>query len=164
MNESPDTEPVETLLDRIRPVEPSADLMLRLLSAKPAFIMTPPPPEAKVIAFRPWLTSVAAVLAVAGCAALFFQPKEAAPVVAAVPPVAEEPPVPALQFLAPQRSHQELLGVRNIGFARDEQSRPVRLMHATWLDDDVYSRGDGSPPVREARVRDEILPVVLTTY
>jgi hypothetical protein len=47
---------------------------------------------------------------------------------------------------------------------RDAQSRPVRLMHTRWLDSTTWSRGDGSPPVLESRVRDEIVPVVLTTY
>jgi hypothetical protein len=161
MNEPEDNDPAAVLLTRIRPAAPSAELMQRLLAARPV-VIAPPVPQSKVVRFLPRLTAAAAVFAIAGAAAWYFR-EPGQPQVAHTPPPAPKPEV-ALRYLAPQESRQELLGVRDLGFARDAQNRPVRLMHATWLDDNAYSQGDGTPPVREARVRDEILPVVLTTY
>ncbi len=166
MTDPADTEPVENLLDRIHPVDPSAAFMARLLAARPAVMPGPVslPSRAKVISFPRQWTAVAAAMVIGGAAAWLSRSPENAPVVAAATPAISQPEAPAFHFLSPQESRKELLDVRDLGIARDAQSRPVRLMHATWLDDDIYSRGDGTPPMREARVRDEILPVVLTTY
>ncbi|HEX2748699.1 MAG TPA: hypothetical protein VHM91_11915 [Verrucomicrobiales bacterium] len=163
MNEPEDNDPAALLLARIRPAAPSAELMQRLLAARPAPAFTRAP-ERKVIRFLPRLATCAAAFAIAGTAAWFLLPRDSQEVAATPPPAAQQPQVTSLRFLAPQESSQELLGVRDLGFARDAQNRPVRLMHATWRDDDTYRQGDNAPPVRESRVRDEILPVVLTTY
>ena len=162
MNEPEDNDPAALLLTRIRPADPSADLMQRLLAACPAPAFTRAPGK-KIIRFLPRLATCPAAFAIAGAAAWFLLPRESQEV-AVNPPPAPQPQVTSLRFLAPQESSQELLGVRDLGFARDAQNRPVRLMHATWRDDDTYRPGDNVPPVRESRVRDEILPVVLTTY
>ena len=165
MNEPEDHDPAAILLTRIRPAAPSADLMERLLAARPA-VFEAPVPKSKVIAFLPRLASAAAVFAVTGAVLWFSLPHNTPSDVVTSPPPPSTPKagVTAFRYLAPQESRQELLGVRDLGFTRDAQSRPVRLMHATWLDNTTYSQGDGTPPVRESRVRDEILPVVLTTY
>ncbi|HWB04558.1 MAG TPA: hypothetical protein VG796_16135 [Verrucomicrobiales bacterium] len=161
MNEPEDNDPAAVLLTRIRPAAPSAELMQRLLAARPA-VTAAPVERPRLIRFLPRLATAAAVFAIAGAAVWHFR-EPAQQQVVHTPSPAPKPEV-ALRYLAPQESRQELLGVRDLGFTRDAQNRPVRLMHATWLDDNAYSQGDGAPPVREARVRDEILPVVLTTY
>lgn len=158
MNEHDDTSPITLLLEGLEPAGPSADLMQRLLAARPTF--TAPPPKAKFITFLPVLARAAAVAAIAGTATWFLLPGGASQVTVATSPPAANPAVAR----APGESLQRLLGMRDLGFARDAQHRPVRLMHATWLDDNTYIPSNGSPPVREARVRDEIVPVVLNTY
>lgn len=168
MIEPEDNDPAVTLLQRIRPAAPSADLMQRLLAARPVVPLAPPAaPTSKLISFFPRLATTAAVFAVIGTAVWFTNSHDPSRQIAETPPAPpgqSQPAHTAFRYLAPQESRQELLGVRDLGFTRDAQSRPVRLMHATWLDNNTYSDGNGTPPVRESRVRDEILPVVLTTY
>lgn len=181
MNEPYEDDPTALLLQRIRPAAPRPELMQRLLAACPECPAAPAPSPARltILRFFPHFAAAAAVFTVTGAAVWMCYPapdgsehtvsvttpgnapetpapveNAAAPVVAAIPP----------GLLTPQMSNQKLLGVRDLGIARDAQSRPVRLMHATWLDDTTYSSGNGAPPVRESRVRDEIVPVVLTTY
>ena len=157
MNEHDDHTPAFSLLDGLRPVAPSADLMQRLIAARPA--SRTPQAKAKVISFFPLLARAAVVATIAGTATWFLMADKAPQANPTTTPVAA-----ASAESAPQQSLQRLLGMRDLGFARDAQQRPVRLMHATWLDDNTYVPSNGAPPVREARVRDEIVPVVLNTY
>ena len=157
MNEHDDHSPTFLLLDGLRPVPPSADLMQRLLAARPVTRL--PQRKAAVISFFPLLARAAVVATIAGTATWYLMTDKAAQINPPVNPVAA-----AAAESGPQQSLQRLLGMRDLGFARDAQQRPVRLMHATWLDDNTYVPSNGAPPVREARVRDEIVPVVLNTY
>ena len=157
MNEHDDHSPTFLLLDGLRPAAPSADLMQRLIAARPA--SQPPQEKAKVISFFPLLARAAVVATLAGTATWYLMADKAPQANPTATPVAA-----ASAEGAPQQSLQRLLGMRDLGFARDAQQRPVRLMHATWLDDNTYVPSNGAPPVREARVRDEIVPVVLNTY
>lgn len=159
MNEHDDTGPVTFLLEGLAPAAPSADLMQRLLAARPA--ITPAPPKSKFITLLPVFARAAVVAAVAGAATWFLVPGgDPGDTIATTPSTA----APAVSASAPQQSFQRLLGMKDLGFARDAQHRPVRLMHATWLDDNTYIPSNGAPPVRESRLRDEIVPMVLTTY
>jgi len=159
MNEHDDTRPITFLLEGLAPAAPPADLLQRLRAARPAF--TAPPPKSKFLTFLPVFARAAVVAAIAGTATWYLLPGGAPQeTIATSPPAAN----PAVAASAPGESLQRLLGMRDLGFARDAQHRPVRLMHATWLDDNTYIPSNGSPPVREARVRDEIVPVVLNTY
>lgn len=163
MNEPEDTDSVAVLLREIRPVTPPADLMRRLLDARP--IITAPAAKPKIVRFLPRVASAAAVFAITGTVIWFSLPGiEEQPRIVDVPPTASAPQTAALAYPLPLQSSQKLLGIRDLGISRDAQSRPVRLMHATWLDDRLYDQGNGAEPLRESRVRDEIVPVVLTTY
>ena len=158
MNEHENNSPAALLLEGLRPAAPSADLMQRLLAARPA--LQRPPENAKVISLFPMLARAAVVAAIAGTATWYLMADRATPETVSSPPPATGPVADG----APQQSLQRLLGMRDLGFARDARQRPVRLMHATWLDDNTYLPPNGAPPVHEARVRDEIVPVVLNTY
>jgi hypothetical protein len=162
MNHSDDDDPVAALLSRIRPAAPREDLMQRLLAARPSAAASPVV-KPKVIRFPSRLAAAAAILTIAGAAVWFSLPRDPQEV-AVTPPPAPKTEITAVRYLAPLESSQELLNVRDLGIARDAESRPVRLMHATWLDKSTYGPTDGSAPVRESRMREEILPVVLTTY
>ncbi|MES2706728.1 MAG: hypothetical protein V4726_09025 [Verrucomicrobiota bacterium] len=80
--------------------------------------------------------------------------------------VPENPPdsPPGLEFLPSQESRQHLLSVRELGVVRDSRQRPVRLMSATWLDENTYGDSALDPALRESRLRHEIVPVLLPTY
>jgi hypothetical protein len=54
--------------------------------------------------------------------------------------------------------------VEDLGVARDDQQRPVRFVRARWLDDQTFLQPGGAPPVRQERVREEIVPVAVQTY
>lgn len=165
MNEPSEHDPAAELLARFRPAQPRPELMQRLLALQPASLPQPVAPARPVLVR--FLTSRAFSMAAAvACAVAAFKLLVPEPAIqpqqqttgAGANTVTRGAPPPPLQ------SNQQLLGVRNLGIARDAQSRPVRLMHATWLDDNVYTGENGRSPVREATVREEIVPVVLTTY
>lgn len=166
MNESNDTDSAAALLSRIRPAAPSPEFMQRLLAARPLLPATTA--KSKFVLFLPRLATVAAAVALAGMATYYFElggsRQPAIATIFPVGPAAVQPEITAIQYLAPQESRQQLLGLRNLGLAHDAFSRPVRLMQATWLDDNVYAAGDGPPAMHESRVRDEIVPVLLTMY
>ncbi len=158
MNEHDDTCPAAVLLEGLRPAAPSADLMQRLFAARPAIQRQGA--RAKVLTFLPLLARAAVVAAIAGTATWYLMADRGTQGVSLIPVTAAGPAAAA----TPQQSLQRLLGMSDLGFARDAQQRPVRLMRATWLDDNTYAPANGAPPVREARLRDEIVPVVLNTY
>ena len=160
MNEHDDTSPAALLLEGLRPAAPSAELMQRLLAARPALQRPGAKEKAKVVSFLPLLARAAVVASIAGTATWYLMADRPALETASTPPTAAGPAAAA----SPQQSLQRLLGMSDLGFARDAQHRPVRLMRATWLDDNTYIPSNGAPPVRESRVRDEIVPVVLNTY
>lgn len=161
-NESENTDGVESLLGRFGPAAPPADFMERLRAARPVLSPVAAPRRAKVVAFPflPHLTAAAAAI-VAGLATWhFMKPAVDAP----GPDGGVELAGAEVKGMAPQQSTQRLMGVLDMGIARDEQRRPVRLMRATWIDDDIYPHSGGQQPVREARVREEIVPVVLNDF
>ena len=56
------------------------------------------------------------------------------------------------------------LSVQDLGMGRDARQQPVRLMQTRWLDDETITPPGNGPAVRQARVRDEIVPVAVSTY
>lgn len=134
--------------------------MQRLLAARPVLQRPGAREKAKVVSFLPLLARAAVVATLAGTATWYLMADRPLPVTASITPPAAGSAVAG----PPQQSLQRLLGMSDLGFARDAQQRPVRLMRATWLDDNTYIPSNGAPPVRESRVRDEIVPVVLNTY
>ncbi len=161
---------VSSLLEALRPAAPSPELLSRLSAARP-IARTVVPRSAKIIAFIPRLSMAAALIALAGAIAWKFLPAAGEDLVADSTPAAGEPASPPLAtavlapaVLAPAQSRQRLIGWQDLGVARDEQSRPVRYVRAQWLDDETYLQPNGAPPLRQERVREEIVPVTVHTY
>lgn len=159
MNDPEDS--VSALLHSLAPAAPSDALMRRLAAARP--IAKTVARRATIIAFIPRLATAAALLALAGAVAWKFLPREEAGTLTDVParPAVQAPLVAAI---TPLQSRQRLLGVQDLGISRDAQQRPVRLMQARWLDDETFTPPGGAPPVRQERLRDEIVPVAVHTY
>jgi hypothetical protein len=163
MNDPSDTDPIAVLLTSVQPAALPPALMERLRTASPQAPVVVERP--KISWLRPALASAAGiVIAVsAGVWAFLRSDTTGDATVSDSSPAAQSSGFSA-DILPPPWSSQKLIGVRELGITRDAQSRPVRLMHTRWLDNTTWSRGDGSPPVHESRVRDEIVPVVLTTH
>lgn len=162
MNEPADSDPVAVLLASIHPAAPPLEFMERLIASCPGPSTGASKPKIRL--FTPRLATAAAAIAVGGTAIWHSFPGAQPQEVVSVPVPVAEAGGAAIRHAAPQHIRQRLLGMRDLGIARDAQSRPVRLMHATWLDQETDRGGPETSPARPTRLRDEIVPVVLTTY
>jgi len=149
---NPDRE-IENLLRGLTPAAPEAELMGRLRAARPR--------ESNVIPMVRWMALVAAVAAAIVLIVLLPGGHHAGDPTAGGPAMsATVPPVGT-----PVESRQHLMEVLDLGVVSDASSRqPVRLIRTTWVDEILYEAEPGSPPRKEARFRQEVLPVSLTTY
>jgi hypothetical protein len=139
---------IEELLGRLSPAPPGPELMERLRAARP--------PEKKPLPFRRlWLALPLA--AAAGFAFAWFTPGPPA----VSKPVAGEPPKEPRQ---PVGSVQHLMEVADLGIVVGENDQPVRLIRTRWVDEILYAAPDGGEPVKEGRLREEVLPVSLDLY
>lgn len=167
MNDSSEHDPVASLLKALQPAAPSDELLRRLSAARPIAKTVVVPRSAKIIAFIPRLSMAAALLALTGALAWKFLPGAVEDTLADLPAATGAPAgIPAVLAAAtgPLHSRQRLLGVEDLGIARDDQQRPVRFVRARWLDDQTFLQPGGAPPVRQERVREEIVPVAVHTY
>ena len=158
----PENDTVAALFQALQPAAPSRDLLRRLAAARP--IAKTISPRAKIIAFIPRISMAAALLALAGALTWKFLPLDETQTTTETAGTSAAFAPPLAAALTPRQSRQRLLGVQDLGLARDSQQRPVRLMRTTWLDDDTFTPPGGAPPLRQSRMRDEIVPVVVQTY
>jgi hypothetical protein len=181
VNEPPDTDPAAHLLARIRPAALRPELLERLRAAAPRKAS-----DTGSCIPRRWrivLPRVAAAAAVIAAVAFVARsslpqrspegivrnpdaPAEAAAAFAAEVRADDAPGVAMAAAPLPMARHirRQLLGVKDLGISRDDRDRPVRLMHATWLDEEGGADASPESAARGARVRDEIVPVVLTIH
>lgn len=139
---------LEQLLGRLSPAPPGPELMERLRAARP--------PEKKSRPFlRLWLPLSLAAAAGIVLAWLAHDP----PV--APQPIAEKPKPAALE---PVGSVQHLMEVADLGVVVGENDQPVRLIRTRWIDEILYAAPGGGEPVKEGRLREEVLPVSLDLY
>jgi hypothetical protein len=178
-------EGLEKRLHQAAPAPVPADLMKRLLQVRTApsesgissngkaAAPAPNPAFLRHARFYSRQALTAAALVACGWAGWRATAPDAAP--GPVPgPMADNhprpspPPVgdsfPGMEFLPSMESRQHLLQVKELGVIRDSQQRPVRLMSATWLDENTYGRSVDDPALHESRLRHEIVPVLLPTY
>lgn len=152
---TPDEE-IEALLGHLLPAAPDETLMARLRAAEPK-------PENVISIFHRlrWMIPAAAAAVLAIVFSLGRQPPAKPPVVAevAIEPEATAPPVKS-----PLESRQHLMDVTDLGVVNEGSRQPVRLIQTTWLDEIFYETQPGSAPVKEARVRQEVLPVAVSTF
>jgi len=140
---------LEELLGRLSPAPPGPELMERLRAARP--------PEKKPNPFRRvWLA-----LPLAAAAGVAFAWLSQSPPVEPLPPIVEQPPKEPLQ---PVGSVQHLMEVADLGIVVGENDQPVRLIRTRWIDEILFAPTDGGEPVKEGRLREEVLPVSLDLY
>ncbi len=147
---TPDHEDIETLLARLAPAPPPEALLARLRQAAP--------PRKRPAILRPlfWLPPAAAA-ALALAFPLLREPSPPAPDTARTAPAPAEARIPV-------GSRQHLMEVADLGIARGPREQPVRLIRTTWLDEIYYVTRPGAEPEKESRLREEVLPVALSTY
>ena len=150
MNHPTPDEEIEALLGRLSPAPPDEALMTRLQAARPG--------PSKIIRFLKW-----SPLAVAAAVAFAFLLR--ADPAAKVPAETTTAAVPENSERVPLESRQHLMEVADLGVVSSgDQEKPYRLIRATWVDEVLYGSKSGKAPVKESRLREEVLPVALTTY
>ncbi len=150
---TPDDEEIEALLARLAPAPPPEALMARLRSAAPH-------PRRRILRPRFWVPAAAAA-AVLGVLSLRDRSPHPA---GSDPGTAGIGPAPEAVERIPVGSRQHLMEVADLGIARGPREEPVRLIRTTWLDEIYYLTAPGQAPEKEARLREEVLPVALSTY
>ena len=146
MNTDPD---LEELLGRLSPAPPKPELMERLRAARP------PEVKPRPVLLRFWLP-----LSLAAAAGVVFAWLAQAPP-PATQQVVEQPKPEARQ---PVGSVQHLMEVADLGVVVGENDQPVRLIRTRWIDEILYAAPGGGEPVKEGRLREEVLPVSLDLY
>lgn len=122
---------LESLLRKVAPATPSADLMARLQQARPR-------PAGKIIAWPGWLLRAALPLAAAAALVLWL----GAP---------EHPPAPAVVAQATPAGYEAvgaediILGAEPVGIGHDEAGRPYRMVRSYGLRRSIWKNSaDGS--------------------
>jgi len=64
----------------------------------------------------------------------------------------------------PVASRQHLMEVADLGVVQDKEEQPVRLIRTTWLDEIYYVSKPGEMPEKESQIREEVMPVAISTY
>ena len=142
---------LEALLGRLSPAPPGPELMERLRQARPPEKKPSPSPFRRV-----WLA-----LPLAAAAGVAFAWLAQNPPAEAQQPIADQAPKEPLK---PLGSVQHLMEVADLGIIVGENDQPVRLIRTRWIDEIVYASRDGGEPVKEGRLREEVLPVSLDLY
>ena len=169
----PENDTVAALLNGLRPAAPSDDLMRRLAAARPVLRVVTR--REKIILFIPRLATAAAVLALMGAISYKILPRllrsSGGESIAQEDKTGRPGPGSATYIspvaaaaVSPMQSRQRLLGVQDIGVTLDSQQNAVRLMRAQWWDDETFTPSNGAPPVRQERLREEIVPVAVSTF
>lgn len=148
---TPNDEEIEALLGKLLPASPDPALMARLRSARPRPVILRP------VFWGPLAAAAAAILAafvVFGTDAAKVEPEpEPGPIASAETPKR-----------VPFASKQHLMEVVDLGVVEDAAKQPVRLIRTTWLDEIYYASATGGQTEKESQIREETMPVALTTY
>jgi len=147
-------EDIEALLERLAPAPPDPALMARLRAAQPV----PRRSRGRIIYL--WVP-----LAAAAGVAFALIPRNETPVATTPPDIATNENLPdSAPELQPVSSLQHLMDVADLGIVSDANNMPVRLIRTRWIDEFVYENPDGGEPVKEGRLREEVMPVSLPFY
>lgn len=138
---------IEALLARLSPAAPDEALMARLRAARPR------PSRGRIILY------LGAPLAAAAGIAVAVLPEKA-------PPAIPEPHAAAHEQteLKPLGSLQHLMEVTDLGVIQGENDMPLRLVRTRWIDEIYYESPEGGDPVKEGRLREEVMPVSIPVY
>ena len=138
---------VEALLARLGPAVPDEALMGRLRAARPRSS------RGRVILY------LGAPLAAAAGLAVALIPQDA-------PPAVPEPRIVEQEQaeLKPLGSLQHLMEVTDLGVIQGKNDMPLRLVRTRWIDEIYYESPGGGGPVKEGRVREEVMPVSMPVY
>lgn len=170
-------DPLEKLLEKLEAAPPSAGLMARLKAAGPPETLespaTRPVPQrargATILRLFIPAAAAAAVVALATLAPRAPEPdstpaKEKGETVAKSGEDAKvDVKIVDAALLPLRESHRKLIDLRSLGTVKDDLQRPVELLRAVWLDENVYDAPGLPEGVRETARREEIVPVLLQT-
>ncbi|MEK0449243.1 MAG: hypothetical protein RL088_1511 [Verrucomicrobiota bacterium] len=157
MNEEKD--PVEILLERMRPADLNNDLMARLTAARGTIA---PARSHWFGGILRWLTPVGAVAAVAlltvkvldsGTAGTAVKPQSAG---VATTPVATK--------TMPVLVQDNMLKAREMGVIVGPNRQPYQVMEYQWVESETIVPGSNAPAVRVETTRRHIVPVELEVY
>jgi hypothetical protein len=144
---------IEERLLGLRPAEPPAEFMERLVSSEPSA-----PGKIRWVLF---IGPLAAAAAVAAFMALpLLRPRQPAK---PQPVAASDPPASDFRVFVPIEQTSTLLDVHNVAVIDVDPSRPIRLIRATWLDDITYTGDDGRSTMHRREPRTEIVSIPLDT-
>jgi hypothetical protein len=138
---------IEALLARLSPAAPDEALLARLHAARPR------PSRGRIILY------LGVPLAAAAGIAFALIPHEE-------PPAIPEPQAVEQEHaeLKPLGSLQHLIEVADLGVIQGANDMPLRLVRTRWIDEIYYESPGGGEPVKEGRVREEVMPVSMPVY
>lgn len=154
MNEEKD--PVEILLERMRPAELNNDLMARLTAARGTIA---PARSHWLGGILRWLAPVGAV---AGVAFLTVKVLESGP--GAQPQSAGVATTPVATKTMPVLVQDNMLKAREMGVIVGPNRQPYQVMEYQWVESEMIVPGANAPAVRVETTRRHIVPVELEVY
>ncbi len=149
----PDDE-IEALLARLQPAPPDPALMARLRAARPG------PRRSRGRTIYLWTPLAAA----AGVAFALIPRNDAQAQGEAPVTVENRNPANSTPDLQPVGSLQHLMDIADLGIVSDGNDMPVRLIRTRWIDEILYEPPGGGEPVKQGRLREEVLPVSLPFF
>jgi hypothetical protein len=140
-------DPLEERLERMRPSQPSPELLQRLLAAEPDSKIVNGPWRGTKILRSPWLSWAAAAAAIV--LGFVLWPGK---------PRGDSPKFAAFQ------SSSYLVSATDVGVVAPQPDHPFRLVHCVWVEDDALHGSDPNSSVRMTQAREQIVPVAMETY
>jgi hypothetical protein len=154
MNEEKD--PVEMLLERMRPAELNNDLMARLTAARGNIAPARSRWQGSILR---WLAPVGAVACVAF---LTVKVLESGP--GAQPQTAGVSSTSAAAKVMPVLVQDNMLKAREMGVIVGPNRQPYQVMEYQWVESETIVPGANAPAVRVETTRRHVVPVELEVY
>ena len=151
-------DPLEERLARLKPSQPSAPFMERLIAARPSASHAQRNNFALLFALlrHVWIPAAAGFAVIAF---LFFhhheQPREK---------IAAAHPADGSQVYFPSQIDNLLLDANDLGIVRDEKGRAYQLVNCAWLNREIYREQSGDSQLQVLETSRQIIPIAVETY